>query len=133
MYQKTEDRMPKNDEFVFRNIGCKNSKNAHVGGALSDSFMRRMWYEFLDDIKNEKGIEFEERYTLHSMRAYYINKRLELGISPSFVAKLVGHNIRTMEKHYENIQLLNLEPELVKVTRDNLEENDFQTFDIDML
>ena len=29
--------------------------------------------------------------------------------------------------------LLNLEPELVKVTRDNLEENDFQTFDIDML
>ena len=67
------------------------------------------------------------------MRAYYINKRLEFGISPSFVAKLVGHNIRTMEKHYENIQLLNLEPELVKVTRDNLEENDFQTFDIDML
>ena len=95
--------------------------------------MRRMWYEFLDDIKNDKDIEFEERYTLHSMRAYYINKRLELGVSPSFVAKLVGHNIRTMEKHYENIQLLNLEPELVKVTRDNLEENDFQTFDIDML
>ena len=57
----------------------------------------------------------------------------ELESTPSFVAKLVGHNIRTMEKHYENIQLLNLEPELVKVTRDNLEENDFQTFDIDML
>ena len=29
--------------------------------------------------------------------------------------------------------LLNLESELVKVTRDNLEEHDFQTFDIDML
>ena len=95
--------------------------------------MRRMWYEFLDDIKNDKGIEFEERYTLHSMRAYYINKRLELGISPSFVAKLVGHNIRTMEKHYENIQLLNLEPELIKVRRDNLQKNDIQTFDIDLL
>ena len=73
LYQKTEDRMPKNDEFVFRNIGCKNSKNAHVGGALSDSFMRRMWYEFLEDIKNEKGSEFEERYTLHSLRACFIN------------------------------------------------------------
>ena len=133
LYQQTEDRMPKNDEFVFRNIGCKNSKNAHIGGALSDSFMRRMWYEFLDDIKNDKDIEFEERYTLHSMRAYYINKRLELGVSPSFVAKLVGHNIRTMEKHYENIQLLNLEPELIKVRRDNLEKVDIQTFDIDML
>ena len=133
LYQKTEDRMPKNDEFVFRNIGCKNSKNAHIGGALSDSFMRRMWYEFLEDIKNDKDIEFEERYTLHSMRAYYINKRLEFGISPSFVAKLVGHNIRTMEKHYENIQLLNLEPELIKVRKDNLEKNDIQTFDIDML
>ena len=133
LYQKTEDRMPKNDEYVFRNIGCKNSKNAHVGGALSDSFMRRMWYEFLDDIKNDKGIEFEERYTLHSMSAFFINKRLEFGFSPTLVAKLVGHNIRTMEKHYKNIQLLNLEPELVKVRRDNLEKNDFQTFDIDML
>ena len=133
LYQKTENRMPKNDEFVFRNIGCKNSKNAHIGGALSDSFFRRLWYEFLEDIKNDKDIEFEERYTLHSMRAYYINKRLELGISPSFVAKLVGHNIRTMEKHYENIQLLNLEPELIKVRRDSLEKNDIQTFDIDLL
>ena len=82
-------------------------------------------YDFIKD--------FEERYTLHSMRAYYINKRLELGISPSFVAKLVGHNIRTMEKHYENIQLLNLEPELVKTYKDDLEKIDFQTFDIDML
>ena len=133
LYQKTENRMPKNDEFVFRNIGCKNSKNAHIGGALSDSFFRRLWYEFLEDIKNDKDIEFEERYTLHSMRADYINKRLELGISPSFVAKLVRHNIRTMEKHYENIQLLILEPELIKVRRDNLEKNDIQTFDIDML
>ena len=133
LYQKTEERMPKNDEFVFRNIGCKNSKNAHIGGALSDSFMRRMWYEFLEDIKNDKGVEFEERYTLHSMRAYFINKRLEFGISPTLVAKIVGHNIRTMEKHYENIQLLNLEPELIKVRRDNLEKVDIQTFDIDML
>ena len=68
----------------------KTQKNAHVGWALSDSFFRRMWYEFLEDIKNDKGIEFEERYTLHSMRAYYINKRLEFGISPSFVADIVG-------------------------------------------
>ena len=95
--------------------------------------MRRMWYEFLEDIKNEKGIEFEERYTLHSMRAFFINTRLVLGNSPTFVAEIVGHNIITMEKHYKNIQLLNLESELVKVRRDNLEKHDFQTFDIDML
>ena len=67
------------------------------------------------------------------MRAYFINKRLEFGNSPSVVADIVGHNIRTMEKHYKNIQLLNLEPELVKVRRDDLEKIDFQTFDIDML
>ena len=95
--------------------------------------MRRMWYEFLDDIKNDKGIEFEERYTLHSMRAYYINKRLEFGIAPSFVAKLVGHNIRTMEKHYENIQLRQLTPQLVNVRRKKSEEDDFLTFDMDFL
>ena len=85
------------------------------------------------DIEIDKGIIFNQGYTLYSCRAFFINQRLEVGVAPMHVAKLVGHQIRTMEKHYENIQLLNLEPELVKVTRDNLEENDFQTFDIDML
>ena len=131
LYKKEEGRMPQKDDFVFRNIGTKTSKNSHIGNALSDSFLRRIWYEFRDDLRDDKGIEFEEAYTLHSCRAYYINKRLELGVSPVVVADLVGHSIKTMERHYKRIRLRQLESEIVNVRRKKLEESDFQTFDLD--
>ena len=88
-------------------------------------------YETKNDLKNEKGIEFDENYTLHSCRAYYINKRLELGVSPVIVAELVGHSIKTMERHYKRIRLRQLESEVVNVRRKQLEDNEFQTFDLD--
>jgi integrase len=132
-YKKEEGQLPKSDDFIFRNVGTKTSKNAHIGNALSDSFLRRLWYEFREDLFKDKEIYFDENYTLHSCRAYYINKRLELGVKPVFVAKLVGHSIKTMEKHYENIKLRQLTPELVNVRRKEMEESDFQTFDMDFL
>ena len=132
-YKEEEGQLPRIDDFVFRNVGTKTSKNAHIGNALSDSFLRRLWYEFREDLYKDKETYFEENYTLHSCRAYYINKRLELGVKPVFVAKLVGHSIKTMEKHYENIKLRQLTSELVSVKRKEMEEIDFQTFDMDFL
>ena len=132
-YKIEEGQLPRSDDFVFRNVGTKTSKNAHIGNALSDSFLRRLWYEFKEDLFKDKEIYFDENYTLHSCRAYYINKRLELGVKPVFVAKLVGHSIKTMEKHYENIKLRQLTAELVNVKRKEMEESDFQTFDMDFL
>ena len=55
-----------------------------------------------------------------------------MGVAPNYVAKLVGHSIKTMERHYENIQLKNLEPELVEVRKKKLEEADFQTYDLEL-
>ena len=55
-----------------------------------------------------------------------------MGVPPNYVAKLVGHSIKTMERHYENIQLKNLEPELVEVRKKKLEEADFQTYDLEL-
>ena len=132
-YLEKEGQLPYSHDFVFRNVGTKTSKNAHIGNALSDSFLRRLWYEFREDLYKDKETYFEENYTLHSCRAYYINKRLELGVKPVFVAKLVGHSIKTMEKHYENIKLRQLTSELVSVKRKEMEEIDFQTFDMDFL
>ena len=132
-YKKEEGQLPRSDDFVFRNVGTKTSKNAHIGNALSDSFLRRLWYEFREDLYKDKETYFEENYTLHSCRAYYINKRLEFGVKPVFVAKMVGHSIKTMEKHYENIKLRQLTAELVNVKRKEMEESDFQTFDMDFL
>ena len=132
-YKKEEGQLPRSDDFVFRNVGTKTSKNAHIGNALSDSFLRRLWYEFREDLFKDKEIYFDENYTLHSCRAYYINMRLQFGVKPVFVAKLVGHSIKTMEKHYENIKLRQLTAELVNVKRKEMEESDFQTFDMDFL
>ena len=132
-YLEKEGQLPYSHDFVFRNVGTKTSKNAHIGNALSDSFLRRLWYEFREDLYKDKETYFEENYTLHSCRAYYINKRLEFGVKPVFVAKLVGHSIKTMEKHYENIKLRQLTSDLVSVKRKQMEEIDFQTFDMDFL
>ena len=132
-YKKEEGQLPRSDDFVFRNVGTKTSKNAHIGNALSDSFLRRLWYEFKEDLFKDKEIYFDENYTLHSCRAYYINMRLQFGVKPVFVAKLVGHSIKTMEKHYENIKLRQLTPQLVNIKRKEMEETDFQTFDMDFL
>ena len=37
-----------------------------------------------------------------------------------------------MERHYENIQLKNLEPELAEVRKKKLEESDFQSYDLEL-
>ena len=55
-----------------------------------------------------------------------------MGVPPNYVAKLVGHSIKMMERHYENIQLKNLEPELVDVRKKKLEQVDFQTYDLEL-
>ncbi len=123
---------PKPRDYIFRNIGTSHSRaDKFYGKALSDHFLRKKWYELLDDIRKDKGIEFENHYTMYSCRAFFINQRLELGVKPHFVAKLVGHSVKTMERHYENIQLRQLEPELVEVRRRQLDQAEFQTFDLE--
>ncbi len=131
LYKESEGKIPSKSDFIFRNIGTKTSKNAHIGNALSDTFLRRIWYEFRDDLAIDKGIEFDEPYTLHSCRAFYINKRLEFGVPPAVLAEMVGHSIRTMERHYKRIRLKQLEPELVQLRRKSLELSEFHTFDLD--
>ena len=130
-YREEEGQNPDRNDFIFRNVGTKTSKNAHIGNALSDSFLRRKWYEFREDLFEDKGIYFEENYTLHSCRAYFINKRLEYGLSPAVVGELVGHSIKTMERHYKRIRIRQLESDIVRVRRKQLEKYDIQTFDLD--
>ncbi len=115
------------------NIGTTNSKKMDfVGQSLSTDHLRKLWYEFMHDLKVDKDIHFSKNYTMYSCRSFFINQRLEMGVPPNYVAKLVGHSIKTMERHYENIQLKNLEPELVEVRKKKLEQADFQTYDLEL-
>ena len=134
MYREKRGTAPSQNEYIFQNIGTSHSRADHfVGHPLSDHFFRKLWYELLSDLKADKGIEFDRNYTVYSCRSFFINQRLEMGVAPNFVAKLVGHSIKTMERHYENIQLRNLEPELVDMRRKKLSAGEFQTFDLDAL
>lgn len=132
LYRHEESKSPSRDQFIFRNIGTIHSRaDQFVGNALSDSFLRRLWYELVEEIEFDKGVVFNHDYTLYSCRSFFINQRLEMGVPPALVAELVGHSIKTMERHYKNIRLKNLEPELVQVVRKKLDDGDFQTFDLD--
>ncbi len=132
IYKEEEGRIPKKSEFIFRNIGTVNSRADHfVGEPLTDTFFRKLWYECKKEFQEDKGIEFDKNYTFHSCRAYFINTRLELGVPVSVVADLVGHTIKTMELHYKNHKLRKMTNQLVEQRRNQLQENDFLTFELD--
>ena len=120
------------DDLIFRNIGTKNSRaDHHIGQALTLSFLRKLWYELLIDFDKDKGYPLAHNYTIYSARSFFINQRLELGIPPTIVGELVGHTIKTMEKHYKKIAIRKMEPELLMVNRRRLEESEFQLWDLD--
>jgi integrase len=132
-YKDKTGSFPKPNDYIFMNIGTTHSKKMDfVGKALSTDHLRKLWYELMEDLKVDKDIHFTNHYTMYSCRSFFINQRLEMGVPPNYVAKLVGHSIKTMERHYENIQLKNLEPELVEVRKKKLQEADFQTYDLEL-
>ena len=132
IYREKVGSSPKPSDYIIRNVGTVHSKgDDYYGKPLNDSFLRRMWYQFREDLLREKDLIFYNKYTLYSCRSFFINQRLEMGVPPAIVAELVGHSIQTMEKHYKNIRLKSLEPELVKIRRNQLGDMDFQTFDLD--
>jgi len=131
-YKKEEGRSPKGDEYCFRNIGTVHSRgNDYVGKALSDTFMRKMWYQFMEEFKVDKNREFYKDYTIQSCRAFFINTRLADGVPPSVVGQIVGHSTKTMDRYYKNIEIRNLENQLVTFKRKKLQEADFLTYDMD--
>jgi integrase len=132
-YKDKTGSFPKPNDFIFMNIGTTHSKKMDfVGRSLSIDHLRKLWYEFMNDLKVDKDVYFSKNYTMYSCRSFFINQRLEMGVPPNYVAKLVGHSIKTMERHYENIQLKNLEPELVEVRKKKLEQADFHTYDLEL-
>ena len=132
-YRDKTGSFPKPNDYIFMNIGTTHSKKMNfVGRPLTIDHLRKLWYEFMNDLEVDKDIHFTNHYTIYSCRSFFINQRLEMGVPPNYVAKLVGHSIKTMERHYENIQLKNLEPELVEVRKRKLEQADFQTYDLEL-
>ena len=132
LYKEETGEVREPDQYIFRNIGTDNSKgDKFVGNPLSQSFILRMFYEMIEELKFYKGIGFNQHYSLHSNRSFYINKKLELGIPIAVVAQASGNNVQTIIKHYENLRVEDFTDELVKQKRMKLSKNGFETMDID--
>ena len=130
MYKEETGAPLKKTDYIFQNIGTDNSKgDKFVGNPLSQSFILRTFYDMLKELEFYKGIQFDENYTIHSTRSFYINKKLELGIPIAVVAQASGNNIRTIIKHYENLQAIDFTDELVKQKRLDLSDSGFVTLD----
>mgnify|MGYP001199209152 FL=1 len=127
--EETGKKLNKTD-YIFQNIGTDNSKkDRFVGKPLSQSFILRTFYEMMNELEYYKGINFTQNYTLHSLRSFYINKKLELGVPIAVVARASGNNIRTIIKHYENLQAIDFTDELVKQKRMDLNDYEFLTME----
>ena len=132
-YKEKTGKLPSPNDYIFHNIGTTHSKkDKFMGKPLSTDHFRKLWYELISDFKKDKNVQFQHHYTIYSCRSFFINQRLEMGVPPNFVGKLVGHSVKTMERYYENIQLKNLEPELVEIRKRKLEDADFQLFDLEL-
>ena len=130
---KQTGKTPKPNEYIFRNVGTDNSKeDNYIGKPLSNTYCRKLFYEMMEEMRFYKpDIIFTKKYTIHSCRAFFINTRLEMGVPPAVLGTAVGHNLKTMMQHYENINVMNLKEDFVRKRRKSLEEWDFKTTDID--
>tara|TARA_Y100000114_G_scaffold136193_1_gene137522 strand:- start:75 stop:1343 length:1269 start_codon:yes stop_codon:yes gene_type:complete len=132
LYKEKIGHFPKPDQPLFMNAGTLTSKkDDFYGKPLSGSFFRRLWYELRDEMRELKGIEFFNNYTLHSCRAWFINEKLASGIPPSVVGQIVGHSLKVMETFYKNIEVRSLTEDLIKVRFRNLQDSDFEIYDFD--
>ena len=132
LYKEKLGSFPKPDQPLFMNAGTLTSKkDDFFGKPLSGSFFRRLWYELKDEMREHKGIEFFNHYSMQSMRAWFINEKLASGIPPSVVGQIVGHSLKVMETFYKNIEVRSLTDDLIKVRFRNLQDNDFEIYDFD--
>ena len=115
-YQKESPIKPKRSDYIFQNVGTTHSKGLdYIGKCLTDTFLRRLWYEFREYLAS-KEIHLNSEYTLYSCRAFFINLNLEAGNKPHQVAKMVGHSVATQAKHYEAMEVVKLASRFSKLT-----------------
>ena len=129
---KKEGKTLKKSDYIFQNVGTDNSKGfEYFGKPLASSFLLRLFYELKDELRFYKDIEFTQNYTLHSLRSFYVNKRLELNVPVPVVARASGHSTATLLRHYENLNVLNFKDDLLKQKRIDLSKSGFIATDIE--
>jgi hypothetical protein len=127
-FQEESPVLPKRSDYIFQNIGTSHSRgDKNLGSPLSDSFFRRLWYEFRDYV-NEKRETLRSDYTLYSCRSFFINLNLEMGNTPHQVAKMVGHSVATQSRHYEAIEVKKIAGRFTSVTDGQLKKSKIRSF-----
>ena len=87
------------------------------GKTLKYSRYKQLWIEIREVIaKKLNGHIFsDEPYTIYSMRSTFIKDNLLAGKDIFLIAKAVGHDVKTLMKHYERIDPRNRSREMTEV------------------
>ena len=102
----------KGDYLVFGNP-FNDGKSVHI------QRLRSNWRKIVDGLMERgelKGHKFsDKRYTLYSMRSTFIEDHLIKGTDIFLLARIAGHDIRTLMESYERMDIRKRAEEITKI------------------
>ena len=102
----------KGDDLVFGNP-FNDGKSVHI------QRLRSNWRKIVDGLMERgelKGHKFsDKRYTLYSMRSTFIEDHLIKGTDIFLLARIAGHDIRTLMESYERMDIRKRAEEITKI------------------
>ena len=71
------------------------------------SVFGKSWNKIIDAVKDKlKGHKFSERpYSIYSMRSTFIENNLAAGMDIFLLARICGHSVQMLTKHYERMDI----------------------------
>ncbi len=89
------------------------------------SVFGKSWNKIIDAVKDQlKGHKFSERpYSIYSMRSTFIENNLVAGMDIFLLARICGHSVQMLTKHYERIDIHMRAEEITHINFGNKRQN----------
>mgnify|MGYP002044683823 FL=1 len=77
----------------------------------------KSWKKIIEAVQEElKGHKFSERkYSIYSMRSTFIENNLIAGMDIFLLARICGHSIQMLTKHYERMDIRKRAEEITRI------------------
>ena len=89
------------------------------------SVFGKSWNKIITAVKDKlKGHKFSERpYSIYSMRSTFIENNLLAGMDIFLLARICGHSVQMLTKHYERIDIRMRAEEITHINFGNKRQN----------
>ena len=112
------------DLIAIKRNGLKNTEihpNSLILGNPSNEMrpynFGKSWKKIIEAVQEElKGHKFSERkYSIYSMRSTFIENNLIAGMDIFLLARICGHSIQMLTKHYERMDIRKRAEEITRI------------------